>query len=168
MREGSFTFIAFLVSELQAGGVFDNGLVHHHVALVVVVVLQVDRAVDLVELLCSVVDVSHLTVRLADQDCQEIISPGHNLYDCVKSLIDFDFNVDKLADLCPNVSDAVQGQVVARVEVLGEGDVGEVCRGSHVLILLTSLHRAAGADDIILELRPGTEAVRRGPELVAV
>ena len=52
--------------------------------------------------------------------------------------------------------------------MLGEGDVGEVCCGSHVLILLTSLHGAAGADDIILELRPGTEAVRRGPQLVAV
>ena len=88
-REGSFTFIAFLVSELQTGGVFDNGLVHHHIALVVVVVLQVDRAVDLVELLRGVVDVSHLAVRLADQDCQEIIGTGYNLCDCVARLILF-------------------------------------------------------------------------------
>ena len=73
-----------------------------------------------------------------------------------------------MADLSPDISDAVQGEVVAGVEVLGEGDVGEVCRCSHVLILLTSLHRAAGADDIILELGLGTEAVRGGPELVTV
>ena len=77
------------MSELQTGGVFDNGLVHHHIALVVVVVLQVDRAVDLVELLRGVVDVSHLAVSLTDQDSQEIICPGYNLCDCVARLILF-------------------------------------------------------------------------------
>ena len=75
------------MSELQTGGVFDNGLVHHHIALVVVVVLQVDRAVDLVKLLRGVVDVSHLAVCLTDQDSQEIICPGYNLCDCVARLM---------------------------------------------------------------------------------
>ena len=77
--EGSLTFIALLVSELQAGGVIGQGLIHHHVALVVVVVLQVDGAVDLVELLLVVGHVSNLAVRLSDQDRQEIIGSGHNL-----------------------------------------------------------------------------------------
>ena len=60
-----------------------------------------------------------------------------------------------MTNLSPDIRDAVQGEVVAGVEVLGQGDVGEVRRGSHVLVLLTSLHRAASTDDIILELSPG-------------
>ena len=64
-----------------------------------------------------------------------------------------------MTDLRPDISDAVQCEVVAGVEVLGEGDVGEVRRGSNVLVLLTSLHWAASADDIILELSPGKEFI---------
>ena len=43
--------------------------------------------------------------------------------------------------------------------MLGEGDVSKVRRCSHVLVLLTALHRAAGADDVILELGPGVQKV---------
>ena len=64
-----------------------------------------------------------------------------------------------MTDLSPDIRYAVQGEVVAGVKVLGEGDVGKVRRGSHVLILLTSLHGASGADDIILELSPGKEVM---------
>ena len=62
-----------------------------------------------------------------------------------------------MTNLSPDIRDAVQGEVVAGVEVLGQGDVGEVRRGSHVLVLLTSLYGAASADDIILELGPVKE-----------
>ena len=60
-----------------------------------------------------------------------------------------------MTDLSPDIRYAVQGEVVACVEVLGKGDVCKVRRGSHVLVLLTPLHWAASADDIILELSPG-------------
>ena len=80
------------MSELQAGRVICHWLVHHHVALVVVVVLQVDGAVDLVELLLVVGHVSDLAVRLSDQDRQEIIGSGHNLCD---NFMIFMKNVDK-------------------------------------------------------------------------
>ena len=64
-----------------------------------------------------------------------------------------------MTNLSPDIRDAVQGEVVAGVEVLGQGDVGKVRRGSHVLVLLTSLHWTASADDIILELSPRKEFI---------
>ena len=82
------------MSELQAGGVIGHGLVHHHVALVVVVVLQVDGAVDLVELLLVVGHVANLAVRLSDQDRQEIIGSGNDLCDNCMIFISIS-NVDK-------------------------------------------------------------------------
>ena len=82
------------MSELQAGGIIGNRLVHHHVALVVVVVLQVDGAVDLVELLFVVGHVANLAVRLSDQDRQEIIGSGNDLCDNCMIFISIS-NVDK-------------------------------------------------------------------------
>ena len=75
----SFTFVAVLVGEDEAGAVVGQGPVHHHVALVVAVPLEVDGAVHLVELLRGVVDVLHLAVRLPHQHCQEVVGASNNL-----------------------------------------------------------------------------------------
>ena len=66
------------------------------------------------------------------------------------------FKMNCTADLRLDVGDAVQGEVVAGVEVLGEGEDGKVRRGPHVFLLLTPLDWAAGADDGVLELGPVT------------
>ena len=63
-------------------------------------------------------------------------------------------------DLGLDISDAVQSKVVGVVEVAGEGDVGKVSGSAHLLILLASLLRTPGTDDVVLELRPGAHTVR--------
>ena len=95
-------------------------LVDNHPALQVVLVVEVDHTILLGEVSF------HRTIRLPDDDGEEVVGAGHHLG--------------------ARLDDAVQRKVVRVVQLLAESDGGELGGRSDRQVLTTSLHGTARAE----------------------